>query len=244
MSEEKDFMEENTINNDTDDMQASQEAVADDNFDGDADQIEETVESYTEEVQEYVEEVPEEDAEAILDEMVQGAEIPEKASLSKAAVAAISSLITLVVCAVAVFAVFITTYNPYNSNKDGYIETIDDVAAMTGKTLEEIKEEYSFPADMRGDTYSVAAINYMPVGVYFEKMQGMSPDMVGMYAQMMGITEEVDANTPYGKFNKLMTEASMAAQSQEAPEAEEAPAEEQAPAVEEAEAQPEEVTAE
>lgn len=241
MSEEKDFMEENTINNDTDDMQQSPEAVADDNFDGDADQVEETVESYTEEV----EEIAEEDADVVLEQMVEGAEIPEKASMSKTAVAVISSLITLVVCAIAVFAVFITTYNPYNSNKDGYIETIADVAEMTGKSLDEIKEEYSFPADMRGDTYSVAAINYMPVGVYFERMQGMSADMVEMYAQMMGIKEEVDANTPYGKFNKLMTEASMAAQSQQAPETEEAPAEtEQAPAEGEAEAQPEEAAAE
>ncbi len=181
-------------------------------------------------------------AQEIIDQMVESAQIPEKKSLSKAAVAVISSAITLVVCAAAVFTAFILTYNPYNADKDGYIETIADVAELTGKSVDEVKEEYGFPKDMKGDTYTVAAINYMPTAAYFEKMQGMSPDMVTMYAQMMGIKEEVDPNMPFGKFNKMMTEA----QAKQASEEEAAPQEEaQAPAEEEAPADaPKEVAAE
>ena len=248
MNEEKDLMEQE-INNETDSFEESTQAVADDNFDGDADSVEDTVESYTEEVEEVIEEVVEgaEDAVDELEKLVEEAIVPEKTPMSKAAVGAISSVVTLVVCAIVVLAAYFFTYNPYNANKDGYIETLNVVAVMADKTLDELKAEYSFPADMPGDTYSVAAINYMPVGVYFEKMQGMSPDMVTMYAQMMGIKEEVTPEMPYGQFAKLMNAASQATQenAEEAPAedaeaaegeapAEEAPAEAEAPATEEA----------
>ena len=132
MNEEKDLMEQE-INNETDSFEESTQAVADDNFDGDADSVEDTVESYTEEVEEVVEEAAE-DAVDQLEKLVEEAIVPEKAPMSKTAVGAISSIITLVVCAVIVFAAYLLTYNPYNANKDGYIETLNDVAIMADKT--------------------------------------------------------------------------------------------------------------
>ena len=129
---------------------------------------------------------------------------------------------------------YIASLNQYNMNKDGYIQILDDLARESGKTLDEVKEEFDLPEDMTGDTYVVAAECYIPVEKYFQ-MQGMSADMIPMYAEMMGI-EEVDENMPYGEFAQLMNEAAKK-QEQESAEEETAPADEIADTVEEAAAE-------
>lgn len=237
MNEEKDLLEQ-----DTDSFEESAEAVLDDIIDGDADQVEETVEAFTDDVpQEQPEEAyVEEDMELVLENAV----IPEKKSMSNSAVAVISSLITLVVCAAVVLVAYFTTYNKYNANVDGYSVTLEQSAKEMEMTLDELKEEYGLPKDMRGDTIIPVVQNYFSADKALQMQSGMTFDQ---FVEMVGLPDdiEVSADMPWGKFQKIMQEFFESQQSQvpedqateetvegETEESQEAPAETQETAAE------------
>ncbi len=195
MSDNNGFVpEEPVINGDTDGYAESAMAMADDNFDGDADSVEETVESYTQEIE----------------EVLESAYVPKKSiNLSKAAVAVISAATALIVCMVAVAVAYAVSYNPYNANKEGYMPTLEDLAETNQMTVDRIKEAYGLPSDMRGDTVTAAALNYMPAGLYVEMYYGIPFDTA---VEAMGIKgdERINENMRYGDFEKILDEVEIA----------------------------------
>ena len=189
-----DFNEQSTdelvINSDTDGSAESSMGMADDNFDGDADCTEERVEAYTAEIE----------------EILESAEVPKKSiNLSKPAVAVISAVAAIIVCVVALAIAYLVSYNPYNSNKDGYLPTLEKLAEVNETSVDKIKEAYGLPSDMRGDTITAIALNYMPAGLYVE-MNYRIPFDAAVEAMGLKDDERINPDMRYGDFEKILDE--------------------------------------
>ena len=196
--------EEPVINGETDGFQESSMGMSDDNFDGDADCVEERLECYTEEIE----------------EVLEAATIPEKGiNLSKAAVAVISAAAAVIVCVVAIAVAYAVSYNSYNSNKDGYMPTLADMAKEYNMSVDEMKEAYGLPSDMREDTMTAVALNYMPAGLYVE-MNYRIPFASAVEAMGLAGDERVNENMRYGDFEKILEEVEPQAEEVQEQEAE------------------------
>lgn len=191
MSENNGFVpEEPVVNGETDGFEESSMGMADDNFDGDADCVEERVECYTKEIE----------------EVLEAAEVPQKSiNLSKAAVAVISAAAAVIICVVAVAVAYAVSYNSYNANKDGYMPTLADMAKEYDMSVDEMKDAYGLPSDMRGDTITAVALNYMPAGLYVE-MNYRIPFATAVEAMGLAGDERVNENMRYGDFEKILEE--------------------------------------
>ena len=95
------------------------------------------------------------------------------------------------------------SYNTYNTNKDGYIPTILEVAEMNEMTIDEFKEEWGLPSDMPGDTMDTVAQVYVSTAKFIEQSYGMTYDQ---FVEVMGITQEagINANSPWGMTQKFI----------------------------------------
>lgn len=171
-----------------------------------------------------------------LEQLKEEAEIPKKSlNLSKPAVAVISSVATLLVCVLIVAIAYGVGYNKYNANIDKYLPTLEDTAKEYEVDIDELKEAYGLPKNMRGDTVFAAAVMYMPAGLYVE-MNHRIPFDVAVETFGLAGDERITPEMRYGEFVKILEEtpdpepASTEAQASEAPADGEAPAEsEEAP---------------
>lgn len=95
------------------------------------------------------------------------------------------------------------SYNTYNTNKDGYVPTILEVAEMNEMTIDEFKEEWGLPSDMPGDTMDTVAQVYVSTAKFIEQSYGMTYDQ---FVEVMGITQEagINANSPWGMTQKFI----------------------------------------
>ena len=95
------------------------------------------------------------------------------------------------------------SYNIYNTNKDGYVPTILEVAEMNEMTIDEFKEEWGLPSDMPGDTMDTVAQVYVSTAKFIEQSYGMTYDQ---FVEVMGITQEagINANSPWGMTQKFI----------------------------------------
>ena len=209
------YTDEPAINGDTDGNVESSMGAADDNFDGDADCTEERVECYT----------------AGIEQALESAEVPKKSiNLSKPAVAVVSAVAAIIVCVVALAIAYLVSYNPYNSNKDGYLPTLEEPAEANETSVDKIKEAYGLPSDMRGDTITAIALNYMPAGLYVE-MNYRIPFDAAVEAMGLKDDERINPDMRYGDFEKILDEVEIEQITEGAIEDDaegEAPAEEEA----------------
>ncbi|MBQ7975163.1 MAG: hypothetical protein IJ300_05710 [Clostridia bacterium] len=217
MSENNDLLrDEPGINSDTDCFEQAAESAADDNFDGTADCTEGRLECYTQEIE----------------DVLKSAEVPKKGiNLSKPAVAVVSAIAAVVVCAVIVAVAYAAGYNAYNANKDGYMPTLEDLAAEYEMSVDEIKDAYGLPKDMRGDTIAAVALNYMPAGLYVE-MNYRLPFDTAVEAMGLAGDERVNENMRYGDFEKILEEVEIAQPEETQTPAEEAEEPAESPAAE------------
>lgn len=92
------------------------------------------------------------------------------------------AMIVAVAVAIAAVVMYTNLYNPYNhmgySNFSG--QTLQDVADEEGISLNEIKDIYDLPKDMKGDTYWDVAEYTIPL-YSFERNYGISFDEMCAY---------------------------------------------------------------
>lgn len=178
--------------------------------------VEEVVEETTEEI--VADEAAEEDVQAdeIAEVFEKAAEelVAEKAEMSKKSACALSVVITLVVVAAALLIYYFTGYNRYNANPNGYSDTLETYAAMSDKTIDEVKEELSLPSNMKADTLLDVAQYYIPVKKMAENY-GMEVDSLKTALQLNEehtalITEE----TRWGEVTKFMRQEQEAAKAE------------------------------
>ena len=154
----------------------------------------------TEEViEEVVEEVveTEEAIEEVVEDATQETEKAVEENVSKKGKAGV--IVAIVVAFLIVVAAAVTSTMEFNKYNKLYVDTsgqtLEDVVAMSGMTLEEFLQQFDLPEDMPASTSVTAAEYFIPTGKIAE-LQGANFEMM---KAMFGFGDDVTAETPWGE---------------------------------------------
>ena len=150
----------------------------------------------TEEVIEEVVEI-EEAIEEVTEDATQETEEVIEENVSKKGKAGV--IVAIVVAFLIVVAAAVTSTMEFNKYNRLYIDTtgqtLEDVVAMSGMTLEEFLQQFDLPEDMPASTSVTAAEYFIPTGKIAE-LQGADFEMM---KAMFGFGDDVTEETPWGE---------------------------------------------
>lgn len=180
-------------------FEETEETVAEETTEVVEEVAEEVVEEATEDAYEEAGEEAEEAVEEAYEMEEAVAEVnPLEAKLKKVKTSAIIAWVLVAILALFDFGYYYTQiYNKYNHM--GYLDingmTIGDVAASSGMSFEEFKEQYGLPADMKKSTNMNAAQNLIPV----KKMLEMYNSDLETLRDRYHFSEEITEDNTWGQ---------------------------------------------